>query len=69
LRHEPNTTKPPQQELPVAGKNKQKLKFGINNNKARDQYSKLGFSIAFCYFSRRMGRSLLIGLPAKCVNK
>jgi hypothetical protein len=29
-------TKPPQQELPVARKNKQKLKFRINNNKARD---------------------------------
>jgi hypothetical protein len=29
-------TKLPQQELPVARKNKQKLKFRINNNKARD---------------------------------
>jgi hypothetical protein len=36
LRHKPNMTKPPQQELLVTGKNKQKLKFGINNNKARD---------------------------------
>jgi hypothetical protein len=54
LRHKPNMTKLPQQELPVAGKNKQKLKFRINNNKARDHV----------IFKTRIQHCILLFFPA-----
>jgi hypothetical protein len=47
-------TKPPQQELPVTGKNKQKLKFRINNNKARDHV----------IFKTRIQHCILLFFPA-----